>query len=101
MIEKYTHLRHIRGDGNCFYRSFLVAYLEKNFHDRDELLRFKANIDYWKEQLQKHGFDSCVLEDFCSSVGSAQRMKWLSSTFRWTRWSTPSSTRTGRTSSST
>lgn len=27
-MQRYSGMRRVRGDGNCFYRSFLFAYLE-------------------------------------------------------------------------
>ena len=29
LLQRYTALRRVRGDGNCFYRSFLFGYLEQ------------------------------------------------------------------------
>lgn len=28
LSKKYSHVRKVRGDGNCFYRAFLFCYLE-------------------------------------------------------------------------
>lgn len=30
--QRYSALRRVRGDGNCFYRSFLFGYLERLLH---------------------------------------------------------------------
>lgn len=27
--RKYSHIRRVRGDGNCFYRAIVYAYLER------------------------------------------------------------------------
>jgi len=68
VIAKFSHIRPIRGDGSCFYRAFIVAYLEKNFNNRDELLRFKAAIDHWKGQLKNLGYGDYVEEDLCTAM---------------------------------
>jgi len=40
LAEVYSHIRRIRGDGNCFYRAVLTALLERCFDHTDELNRY-------------------------------------------------------------
>mmetsp|Transcript_8820 Transcript_8820/g.14676 ORF Transcript_8820/g.14676 Transcript_8820/m.14676 type:complete len:291 (+) Transcript_8820:70-942(+) len=78
--DKYTKLRRVRGDGNCFYRSFLFAYLENLIiqlnmpngesstgaaaaakHEYDRIHRFVVDS---KQQLVAIGYDEFALETF-------------------------------------
>lgn len=37
LSSKYTKIRQIRGDGNCFFRAFGFAYLEYLLKNRTEV----------------------------------------------------------------
>lgn len=37
---KYKNIRRTRPDGNCFYRAFIYAYLERLFEDKEEYSRY-------------------------------------------------------------
>jgi ubiquitin thioesterase protein OTUB1 len=62
--KKYTHFRHTRGDGNCFYRAFGFAYMEKLLTDKEELTRFRDLIEKSKDDLISLGFPQFTIEDF-------------------------------------
>lgn len=64
--EQYTALRRTRGDGNCFYRSFMFAYLEHILETQDiaEVERITANVEQCKHTLQNLGYTEFTYEDF-------------------------------------
>jgi ubiquitin thioesterase protein OTUB1 len=74
--NKYKSLRKVRGDGNCFYRSFLFAYLEtllilNNSNDEKqkekaqlERLRFINVIKNSTNDLVKLGYSEITFESF-------------------------------------
>ena len=39
LSKRYSHLRRTRGDGNCFYRAFSFAYMEKMLSDHSDIPR--------------------------------------------------------------
>ena len=70
---KYQHIRRVAGDGNCFYRAFLFAYLEKllEFHRNglieiaeNERLRILKLIVESKEFVISQGYSEYVFECF-------------------------------------
>ncbi|KAI1723272.1 peptidase c65 otubain domain-containing protein [Ditylenchus destructor] len=64
----YSHIRRIRGDGNCFYRAVLTAQLERCFHDRAELTRFTEICKGWRQKLFNFGFPELTTADFCDAM---------------------------------
>ncbi|KAK8916115.1 Ubiquitin thioesterase otubain-like [Platanthera zijinensis] len=66
--EQYTALRRTRGDGNCFYRSFMFAYLEHILETQDisEVERINGNVEQCKLTLQSLGYTEFTYEDFFS-----------------------------------
>jgi ubiquitin thioesterase protein OTUB1 len=71
--SKYTSMRRIRGDGNCFYRAFLFSYLEgllneydieksSALSERDRVL--KIVTDSKEELINKHSYSAIAIEDF-------------------------------------
>jgi len=66
--EHYSHLRRIRGDGNCFYRAMLVGQLERCLADVNELNRFVALVKGWRDDLLKLGMPELTTGDFCDTV---------------------------------
>ncbi|GLI64035.1 hypothetical protein VaNZ11_007192 [Volvox africanus] len=68
-IEKlegnYGTFRRTRGDGNCFFRGFIFAYLESLLLARDlaECNRFTSVVQAWKAHLVDGGFQELVFED--------------------------------------
>ncbi|RRT85536.1 hypothetical protein B296_00004544, partial [Ensete ventricosum] len=68
LAEQYAALRRTRGDGNCFYRSFMYSYLEHilETQDKAEVDRIMANIEQCKKTLQVLGYADFTFEDFFS-----------------------------------
>ncbi|XP_020262657.1 uncharacterized protein LOC109838641 [Asparagus officinalis] len=66
--EQYAALRRTRGDGNCFFRSFMFSYLEHilETQDKTEVERVTMNIDQCKKTLQGLGYADFTFEDFFS-----------------------------------
>ncbi|XP_033647100.1 ubiquitin thioesterase OTUB1-like [Asterias rubens] len=64
LSRQYSHIRKTRGDGNCFFRAFGFAYLERLLTDKRELQRFKTIAERSKAQLVDLGFPSFTITDF-------------------------------------
>ncbi|KAG1330971.1 ubiquitin thioesterase otubain-like [Cocos nucifera] len=66
--EQYGAFRRTRGDGNCFYRSFMFSYLEHILESQDkaEVDRIVENIEQCKKTLQYLGYVDFTFEDFFS-----------------------------------
>ncbi|KAJ1379165.1 Ubiquitin thioesterase Otubain [Sesbania bispinosa] len=66
--EKYAAIRRTRGDGNCFFRSFMFSYLEHilECQDQAEIDRIKANVEKSRKALQTLGYAELTFEDFFS-----------------------------------
>ncbi|KAK7302672.1 hypothetical protein RJT34_13565 [Clitoria ternatea] len=64
--EQYAAIRRTRGDGNCFFRSFMFSYLEHilEFQDQAEIDRIKANVEKSRKALQTLGYAELTFEDF-------------------------------------
>ncbi|KAL5552596.1 hypothetical protein UlMin_039997 [Ulmus minor] len=66
LSEQYAFIRRTRGDGNCFFRSFMFSYLEHIFEsqDRVEVDRIKVDIEQCRKTLQSLGHAEFTFEDF-------------------------------------
>lgn len=67
LIDKqYSAIRRTRGDGNCFFRSFMFSYLEHilETQDRAEVERVKVNVEECRKTLQSLGYADFTFEDF-------------------------------------
>jgi hypothetical protein len=73
LCENYTGIRRVCGDGNCFYRAFLFAYLEMlirgNLSDngsfyQEERARMLSIITGSKDIVVAQGYDEFVIETF-------------------------------------
>ncbi|CAL9209216.1 OVARIAN TUMOR DOMAIN-containing deubiquitinating enzyme 1 isoform X1 [Musa acuminata AAA Group] len=64
--NKYAALRRIRGDGNCFYRSFMFSYLEQIVatQDKAEVDRILANVAMCRKTLQVLGDPDFMVDEF-------------------------------------
>ncbi|KAK7327992.1 hypothetical protein VNO77_22086 [Canavalia gladiata] len=64
--EQYAAIRRTRGDGNCFFRSFMFSYLEHilECQDQAEVDRIKANVEKSRKALQTLGYADLTFEDF-------------------------------------
>ncbi|KAJ0103682.1 hypothetical protein Patl1_05466 [Pistacia atlantica] len=68
--EQYAAIRRTRGDGNCFFRSFMFSYLEYilESQDRAEVDRVKANVEECRKTLQSLGYADFTFEDFFALI---------------------------------
>ncbi|KAL3500955.1 hypothetical protein ACH5RR_035404 [Cinchona calisaya] len=66
LTDQYAAIRRTRGDGNCFFRSFMFAYLEHIMESQDEaeVDRIKANVEQCRMTLQSLGYAEFTFEDF-------------------------------------
>ncbi|KAG6549872.1 hypothetical protein Mapa_008854 [Marchantia paleacea] len=66
--QTYVAIRRARGDGNCFFRSFMFSYLEHILETRDEteVKRIQKNIEQSKKALIELGYQEFTFEDFLS-----------------------------------
>ncbi|XP_027153135.1 ubiquitin thioesterase otubain-like [Coffea eugenioides] len=66
LSEQYAAIRRTRGDGNCFFRSFMFAYLEHVMESQDqgEIDRIKANVEQCRMTLRNLGYAEFTFEDF-------------------------------------
>lgn len=64
--EKYAAIRRTRGDGNCFFRSFMFSFLEHilESQDREEVDHVKSNVENCRKTLQSLGYADFTFEDF-------------------------------------
>lgn len=66
--ERYTKLRRIRPDGNCFFRAFAYNYLEYLVKNKQKYDEFFEIADGSKDKLVKLGFPQFTIEDFYETV---------------------------------
>ncbi|VFQ75263.1 unnamed protein product [Cuscuta campestris] len=66
LSEQYASIRRTRGDGNCFFRSFMFSYLEYilEAQDQEEVERVKVNVEECRKTLQSLGYADFTFEDF-------------------------------------
>ncbi|QCD76669.1 ubiquitin thioesterase protein OTUB1 [Vigna unguiculata] len=64
--EQYAAIRRTRGDGNCFFRSFMFSYLEHimECQDQAEVDRIQPNVEKSRKALQTLGYADLTFEDF-------------------------------------
>ncbi|KAK9815200.1 hypothetical protein WJX73_010822 [Symbiochloris irregularis] len=63
--EKYQAIRRTRGDGNCFFRAFIFAYMEDlvQSNSLQERNRVVTCMRQWKPRLIAAGYQELVFED--------------------------------------
>nr|XP_043632053.1 OVARIAN TUMOR DOMAIN-containing deubiquitinating enzyme 1-like [Erigeron canadensis]XP_043632054.1 OVARIAN TUMOR DOMAIN-containing deubiquitinating enzyme 1-like [Erigeron canadensis]XP_043632055.1 OVARIAN TUMOR DOMAIN-containing deubiquitinating enzyme 1-like [Erigeron canadensis] len=68
LSEQYGGIRRTRGDGNCFFRSFMFSYLEHILESQDEaeVERIKVSVEKCRKTLQDLGYADFTFEDFFS-----------------------------------
>ncbi|XP_051122364.1 OVARIAN TUMOR DOMAIN-containing deubiquitinating enzyme 1-like [Andrographis paniculata] len=66
LAEQYDAIRRTRGDGNCFFRGFMFAYLEHimESQDHDEVARITAKIEESRKKLISLGYIDFTFEDY-------------------------------------
>jgi ubiquitin thioesterase protein OTUB1 len=71
LAERYSHIRTIRGDGNCYYRAFLYSLLEQQFEKTNDI-EGRRLWDYFQNQSWKDilsmGYDEMALEIFHDEI---------------------------------
>lgn len=62
--QRYSGIRRTRGDGNCFFRSFVFAYLENILRTGDLAERDRAvgRLETMRQRLLDAGYEELVLE---------------------------------------
>lgn len=66
--EKYSFFRRTRPDGNCFFRAFSYAYLERLISNKEEYEKFRELALKSKDNLVALGFPQFTVEDFHDTV---------------------------------
>lgn len=66
--QKYSYIRRTRPDGNCFFRAFSYAYLEKLIGNKEEYDKFRDLALKSKDSLVDLGFPQFTVEDFHDTV---------------------------------
>eukprot|EP01027_Heterolobosea_sp_BB2_P020473 GEZU01029207.1.p1 GENE.GEZU01029207.1~~GEZU01029207.1.p1 ORF type:complete len:355 (+),score=105.12 GEZU01029207.1:91-1065(+) len=68
IAKKYSHIRKVRGDGNCFFRAFTYALFEQILEaggaKEAEMQRIHKIITESKDKLVSQGFPEFAIEDF-------------------------------------
>ncbi|XP_030760976.1 ubiquitin thioesterase otubain-like [Sitophilus oryzae] len=64
LASKYSYVRRTRPDGNCFFRAFSYAILEKLLCDKDSFIKFYKIAENSKNVLVELGFQQFTVEDF-------------------------------------
>ncbi|XP_015602185.1 ubiquitin thioesterase otubain-like [Cephus cinctus] len=62
--QKYSYIRRTRPDGNCFFRAFSYAYLERLIDNKEEYEKFRELALKSKDNLVALGFPQFTVEDF-------------------------------------
>ncbi|KZV44071.1 ubiquitin thioesterase otubain-like [Dorcoceras hygrometricum] len=65
LAAQFTAIRRTRGDGNCFFRSFMFAYLDHilESQDRPEVDRITVNVEQCRKTLLSLGHAEFTFED--------------------------------------
>jgi len=83
--KKYSHIRRVRGDGNCFYRSYLFGILEHFIlkgNKKDEYAhfeQFETKIQDSLAFLLSQGFSDIAVEEFYNTF--FKQLVWIKSSF--------------------
>ena len=68
LAQKHSFFRRTRPDGNCFFRAFSYAYLEKLIGNKEEYEKFRELARKSKDNLVELGFPQFTVEDFHDTV---------------------------------
>lgn len=68
MSSKYKNIRRTRPDGNCFFRAYSYAGLERLLDKKDEFQTFFKQAEESKNVLVSLGFQQFTVEDFYDTV---------------------------------
>ncbi|KAJ8951013.1 hypothetical protein NQ318_006398 [Aromia moschata] len=64
LSTKYKYVRRTRPDGNCFFRAFSYANIERLLEKKDEFNQFYKLAEESKDVLVELGFQQFTVEDF-------------------------------------
>ncbi|KRY55128.1 Ubiquitin thioesterase OTUB1, partial [Trichinella britovi] len=62
--NKYTFLRRVRGDGNCFYRAVAFNLCEKLLQNPENVDYYLALLDAWQTCMEKLGYQNLTITEF-------------------------------------
>ncbi|XP_062574136.1 ubiquitin thioesterase OTUB1-like [Saccostrea cucullata] len=62
--NRFSCVRKVRGDGNCFYRAFGFRYFETLLEDKSDYNRFKEVAQKTRDGLIQLGFPEFTIDDF-------------------------------------
>ena len=62
--DKYSHLRRVRPDGNCFFRAVGFRLFAQLLGSAEQLARVRARVEPSKEQMVGLGMPEFTVEDF-------------------------------------
>lgn len=65
LYQKYRGIRRSRGDGNCFYRSFLFRYFESIREDEAAIAAASEHATAVLTRLVELGYSQLTVGDFC------------------------------------
>lgn len=68
---KYKYIRRTRPDGNCFFRAFSYANIEKLIDNPTDFEQFYKLVETSKNSLVELGFPQFTVEDFYDTVISS------------------------------
>lgn len=68
LASKYKYIRRTRPDGNCFFRAFSYANIERLLEDKDQFNEFYKSAEDSKNGLVQLGFQKLTVEDFYDTV---------------------------------
>lgn len=68
LSSKYKYIRRTRPDGNCFFRAFCYAYLERLLRTKTEFKDFLNRMRNSHHNLIQLGFPQFTVEDFYDTV---------------------------------
>lgn len=68
LTSHYANIRKIRGDGNCFYRGFLFAFVERFYQQEQVLQDFLDRIKQTRTELVQVGYEDSTLEIFYDTL---------------------------------
>lgn len=68
LASKYKYIRRTRPDGNCFFRAFSYANIERLLETRSEFDAFYKLAESSKNSLVELGFPQFTVEDFYDTV---------------------------------
>lgn len=71
LSSKYKYIRRTRPDGNCFFRAFSYANIERLIENKEEFDNFYKLAESSKDSLVELGFPQFTVEDFYDTVSAA------------------------------